>query len=177
MSAPQTFQTMNPEEFRRVREIFERALDQPPVERRAFVQAACNGNAELQGEVERMLAAESDEHALLDRNQERAASSGSPTAVRRCAACEAALDGVDRFCRTCGTPARLGEPEDEGRFRAGALFANRFRIVAALGRGGMGWPSSRSSARYTSPMPPRPRSATMRKRPANTAPVLNLPSS
>ena len=31
-----------------------------------------------------------------------------------------------------------GSAYDERRFRAGALFANRFRIVARLGRGGMG---------------------------------------
>ena len=47
------------------------------------------------------------------------------------------LGATDRFCRACGTPARALQG-DEGRFRAGALFASRFRIVARLGRGGMG---------------------------------------
>jgi eukaryotic-like serine/threonine-protein kinase len=42
-----------------------------------------------------------------------------------------------RFCPSCGTPARAVHG-DEGRFRAGALFAKRFRIVSRLGRGGMG---------------------------------------
>src|SRR4030095_15877020 len=54
-----------------------------------------------------------------------------------CPSCRARLERATRFCPSCGTPVG-GAIADEGRFRAGALFANRFRIVAALGRGGMG---------------------------------------
>jgi serine/threonine-protein kinase len=84
-----------------------------------------------------MLAAEAEHDGLFDR--------GDPAGMPRlheglgtqCSSCHAMLGATDRFCRACGTPARALQG-DEGRFRAGALFASRFRIVARLGRGGMG---------------------------------------
>src|SRR5579871_604559 len=50
--------------------------------------------------------------------------------------------------------------------------------VASSGRNLMAtaWPSVRSSARYTSPIPPRPSSAMMRYRPAIRRPGRNRPS-
>jgi serine/threonine-protein kinase len=99
--------TVSPQDFRRIRTLFEAALQRPLDERRAFVTAACNGDTALLAEVEMMLAAEARAHSMLD----RAAGAGVLTPVPR-----------DR----------------DVRFQAGDLFARRFRIVSALGHGGMG---------------------------------------
>ena len=122
-------ETLTPDDFRRIREVFESALERSSGERRAFVEEACGGNTLLVAEVNRMLDADARDDRLLNRGDRL-----RPTV---CPSCHAALAADDRFCRQCGTPAH-GSGSDEGRFRAGALFANRFRIVARLGRGGMG---------------------------------------
>jgi hypothetical protein len=146
--------SLTPDDFQWIRRVFEQALDRPSAERPAFLEQACNGNTLLMAEVERMLSADGREHQLLDaaaqdaRNAARdgrpafspadlAAPGHTPTPAN-CPACQAAIAATDRFCRACGTPVIAGAFSEEGRFRAGALFATRFRIVAALGRGGMG---------------------------------------
>jgi predicted Ser/Thr protein kinase len=121
--------TLTQDDFRRIREVFESAVERSAKDRRAFVEQACGGNTMLVAEVNRMLDADAREDRLLNRDD-----GARPTA---CPSCHAALNADDRFCRQCGTPAH-GSGSDEGRFRAGALFANRFRIVTRLGRGGMG---------------------------------------
>jgi serine/threonine-protein kinase len=126
--------TLTPDDFHRIREVFESALERPAHERRAFVEQACSGDTMLVAEVERMLAAEGGAHPLLDG---RVHVPGPGRASQsHCSSCEATLEPSDRFCRGCGTPA--GTLASESRFRAGAVFANRFRIVARLGHGGMG---------------------------------------
>jgi serine/threonine protein kinase len=131
-----TIGTVTPDDFRRIREVFELALERPTHERRAFVERACQGNTLLVVEVERMLAAEADNHQLLDRGP-RARSEKPLAAPSICPSCQMRFEQAPRFCPSCGTPVGATAPE-EGRFRAGALFANRFRIVGSLQRGGMG---------------------------------------
>ena len=131
-----TIGTVTPDDFRRIREVFELALERPTHERRAFVERACQGNTLLVVEVERMLAAEDDHHQLLDRGP-RARSEKPLAAPSICPSCQMRFEQAPRFCPSCGTPVGATAPE-EGRFRAGALFANRFRIVGSLQRGGMG---------------------------------------
>src|SRR5690348_5574148 len=97
------------ENFRRVREVFESALELPILERKAFVAAACGHNAAMIRELELMLAAEEQTDILLDRRP------------GLCSSCKSEIAVGDRFCRACGTPAGL-EAGDEGRFRPGALF-------------------------------------------------------
>ncbi len=103
-------------------------------------------------EVERMLAADTDHGGLLDRAD---LARGRPDCMRgsRCSArrVNAMLGATHRFCWACGTPVGALQ-RDEGRFRAGALFASRFRIVARLGRGGMGdvYRAARSGTRAAS---------------------------
>ena len=53
-------------EFRRLRDIFESALDRPPAERSRYVEGACAGDAALIDEVERMLRADAEHHRFLD---------------------------------------------------------------------------------------------------------------
>jgi hypothetical protein len=58
MSDPLNRHSVTPENFRRIREVFESALERPLEERHAFVENACRGNSILLQEVERMLAVE-----------------------------------------------------------------------------------------------------------------------
>jgi hypothetical protein len=59
--------TIDPEDFQRLRRVFEDALARPAAERAAFVGAACAGNERLREDVERMLSAEDESHSLIDR--------------------------------------------------------------------------------------------------------------
>ena len=134
-NTPPTLATLTPDEFRRVREIFESALKRPAGERRAFVDHACGNNSVLLSQVEQMLDADERGNSLLD-GREPADPGDRARRAASCRSCGAALAGTHRFCPSCGTP--IAGPDDAGRFRAGALFAGRFRIAGALGRGGMG---------------------------------------
>ena len=125
-------QSITPESFRRIREVFESALERLPEEREAFVASACGGNGLLIEEVQRMLAAEGRSDRLLDGPQQSATSEHEYMPFVQSGRC-----GSHLFCPFCGTPAE-SVSSTEGRFRTGALFANRFRIVGLLGRGGMG---------------------------------------
>jgi len=49
---------MDPERWHEVDRLFAEALDRSPVERPAFLEAACAGDAALRREVERLLAAD-----------------------------------------------------------------------------------------------------------------------
>lgn len=67
MKQPAPFNLSTTKGFRRVREVFESALQQPPDLRTRFVEQACAGDTVLMSEVERMLAADAQTYTLLDR--------------------------------------------------------------------------------------------------------------
>lgn len=67
---PTPLGAISPDDFRRVREIFESALEQAPPERAAFVERACDGNPALLTDVRRMLAGADEPCPLLDRGLE-----------------------------------------------------------------------------------------------------------
>src|SRR5262245_29268038 len=93
--------SVTPENFRRIREVFERALECPPEERQAFVESSCGGDTLLIEEVQRMLAAEGQMDRLLD-GAEQAHAARERKNV--CPSCKAVISISDRFCRSCGTP-------------------------------------------------------------------------
>jgi predicted Ser/Thr protein kinase len=134
MHEPQPIGPLTPDQFRRIREIFETALEQPTADRHAWLVARCGSDTALLQQVERMLVADDERHHLLDRSAD--ATYGAASLA--CPACGAMVIASQRFCPSCGTPTGAVGPLTEGRFRAGALFAGRFRIIALQGRGGMG---------------------------------------
>jgi hypothetical protein len=58
--------TVRPDEFRRIREVFESAAEYPPADRARFVESACGGDRQLMLQVQRMLEADEMSHPLLD---------------------------------------------------------------------------------------------------------------
>jgi serine/threonine-protein kinase len=89
----------------------------------------------LLSQIKQMLDADETGNSLLDA-RDAAGGKDRATRVTACRSCGTGLAANHRFCPACGTP--IAAPGEEGRFRAGALFAGRFRIAGALGRGGMG---------------------------------------
>jgi serine/threonine protein kinase/tetratricopeptide (TPR) repeat protein len=58
---------MDPERWRRVEELFHRALGLASAERAALLEAECGGDGDLRARVERLLEADERPHALVDR--------------------------------------------------------------------------------------------------------------
>jgi len=58
---------MNPEQWQKIHELFEAALERPIEERAAFLAGACPGDEETRRRVEAMLAADAQDDLLMDR--------------------------------------------------------------------------------------------------------------
>ena len=56
---------MNPERWHRLEELFHAALEQPPGQRRSFLDAACGADDELRAEIERLLQADEQADAFV----------------------------------------------------------------------------------------------------------------
>ena len=56
---------MTPERWRKIKEIFQVALDLPPADRAAYLRETCAGNQEVMAEVESLLASVDDAGAFL----------------------------------------------------------------------------------------------------------------
>jgi serine/threonine-protein kinase len=102
---------MTPERWQQIEEIFEAAAERDPRERRAFLDAACGGDAELRREVESLLAHQQPTGNLIS------------TLFR---------DGVQLLPRVAAPAAH------EARFIPGTMLAGRYRLIGQLGKGGMG---------------------------------------
>ena len=98
MTEPKAFDPRDTERFRRARDIFESAAKRPPGERAGLIERACDGDAALTAEVDRMLRADAAPHRWLD---------GSVWLTA-------------------------------DRLRPGEILGGHLRIVALIGRGGMG---------------------------------------
>ena len=100
---------MNPEQWRKIREIFERASDLPASERAEFIAQSCAGDDETRRRVEAMLDADARDNLLVDRP-----------------AWEAGAALI----------ASLGGPEDTLSFSGEEIGV--YRLIDEIGRGGMG---------------------------------------
>ncbi len=105
---------MNPARWRRLQPILDRALELSGDERELYLQEACSREPDLRADLDRILAGDAAEGGRVDK-------------VRRDTEAE-----TER--------ARISDPVSDahGRFLPGAMLSNRYRIVARLGRGGMG---------------------------------------
>ena len=101
---------LSEDRFRRADAIFDAALDIAPDERQAFVNRACGNDAELRGDVERLLRAHSKSEAFLD----------TPAADFVAPMLRTALEAT--AAETPPAPSRIGP----------------YRIEREIGRGGMG---------------------------------------
>lgn len=116
-----------PADLARLRQLFEEALEQPPDQRKAWLERVCPEEPCLREQVERMLAADSSDHPLLDFDQSR-----SPDGER-----ERATRG--QSLQSCGvTGPSFRRDVRAPLFEGGELFASRFQIMGLRGRGGMG---------------------------------------
>jgi serine/threonine-protein kinase len=104
---------MTPEQWHKIEEIFEAALEREPEERAAFLDEVCKEDAALRREVELMLAHEQPTGKFISTLVSKAAQllPVSTASARR--------DG-------------------ESRFIPGTVLAHRYRITGMVGRGGMG---------------------------------------
>src|SRR5436853_457180 len=100
---------MNPEQWRKIHELFEAALERPADERVAFLARACVGDEETQRRVEAMLAADAQDDLMMDRPAYQAAS-----------ALATSMSGID----------------DSQSFSGEMIGV--YRLMAELGHGGMG---------------------------------------
>src|SRR5262245_62080429 len=101
-------------QWSRVKEIFQQAVDRPPEDRSRFVREACGGDPDLFAAVNRLLVADQQAEDVP------------------------VLRAVHReFPGLFSTESNEATVEP-AHFLPGTLLAGRYRIVALIGRGGMG---------------------------------------
>ncbi len=112
---------MTPERWERVKALFAEATDRPADARDAFVRRACEGDAELHEEVSSLL---------------RAAAGGDSLPGARAAIAAAVISAeAPRAFRGRGAP---GESDAALRAILDDALGDRYEILRAIGRGGMG---------------------------------------
>ncbi len=66
MNLPQPFGIPGPDNFRKIREVFESAIELAPAERALFIDQSCGGDPHLIAEVQRMVSGDAKGNTLLD---------------------------------------------------------------------------------------------------------------
>jgi hypothetical protein len=113
---------MSPEQHQRIKRLFLAAVELGPGELEAFLTAACGGDGELRGEVESLL--------LNHRTETLLSGAAAHETVRLLGSALASTEqsGTGREARADADSARP----------AGTMIGGRYRLMALLGRGGMG---------------------------------------
>ncbi len=110
---------MNTERWQKIKSLFEAAQQLEPKKRARFLNNACGADEDLRVEVEELMASLENDNSFME----------SP------AAAEVASMFEDR--KTLMANQTTGELNG-GKFVAGTVLANRYRILGLLGKGGMG---------------------------------------
>lgn len=100
--------TLNPDRWRRIEELFEAALEREPGQRGRYLATACADDADLRREIEKLLEA------------------------------DARRSGILEVAATPASPRTAAEHPTEPTFAPGDLLAGRFRVIRFLAAGGMG---------------------------------------
>ncbi len=109
----------NPEQWRKIKGLFDAALEIKPDKRKKFLDNACAGDAELRGEVEKLLASFEDASSFME----------SPAAE---------VASMFEEKKTLIANQTTGDASSGGKLVAGTVLASRYRIIGLVGRGGMG---------------------------------------
>ena len=138
---------MNPDRWRRIKEVFHLALDRAPEERAPFLDNACAGDDELRAEVERLLIAHVNAGSFIET---------SPVAglAQQSAPVTTTLTGraLDHY-RSAASSAPAGWVRSMPRTTPISIARSRSRSSQRRQRGGAARASARSAARLAAQSP------------------------
>jgi WD40 repeat protein len=135
----------------RIDDLFTRAIELPPAERQAFLNAASNGDAELLAEVQKLLAAHDSAEcstqflAPLQLDDVRLESEcGTGHLEVRCPSCHVPMNvAIDTHltsltCKSCGSEFSLVDTADATKSALPLAKLGRFELISRLGVGAFG---------------------------------------